>query len=166
MNAWENIGVYLGRTIRIRYLTVLESLADVDTAPSFKKTEMMLYFSRGYEGSPADKKLVQAAMELKPLALVLAGAGASRAFDTAMAVLCDSERRSHDLVMTSFVQEETPSVIAESLLYGTWPAEDRFDGWSNYSILIVGEAGEQGSVLVQAFRVAASSQKQNKHVRD
>lgn len=156
MSTWNLIGGYLGRPIRVRFLgphDSVEKIADV----SLKSTVLLIYFTRGYASAQTNRRLIEALVQSRPLALVLAGLGASDAFDETGSLLSRTEDGADELVMTSFVQDESPRSMAEALLYGTWPSEDRFGNWRHYSILVVGGESALGSSFVEAIKLVAAT---------
>jgi hypothetical protein len=82
------------------------------------------------------RALVKELVSQQPMAVVVHGSEARAAFALLISELSDGTPRKH--VMTKLSQTNDFGTAIEELLHSTWPSEDRFDDWTQYSIVVVG----------------------------
>ncbi|SRR5579884_2406712 len=149
MIASSNIGRYLGREMILGVLH--HSLETVDLY--LADATVLLLFARVYDAK-LDNHLLSALLQKHPLALVVTGAGARKAFDALIDLVSTPEPGPH--VMTGIFDTTNVEDAVAEFLHSSWPAEERFDTWKKLMVLIVGP--DEDEVVIRASHVLQHSQ--------
>lgn len=132
MMNWINIGTFLGRAVKTSAITSgTTARLSYDIYPS-----LVLVYICSILKDKGVESLLENLIKLEPMAIVLAGVNADLAFDYLLHTLSCYPTKKH--IMTKLCESQEISEVAEDFLSATWPAEERFDEWNAYSILVVG----------------------------
>lgn len=134
MKNWDMIGTYLERTVR----ATIMSLGD-DSSFSDDKSllnSIALIYIESIHCDVKVNRLIESLVIQAPLAIVLAGEAADETFDYLLNILDRYPTEKH--VMTKLCTQIDLSEILMDFLSATWPSEDRFDEWRDYSLIVIG----------------------------
>ena len=131
-----HIGEYLDRKVKI--LKIKES-SDIKRF-SLNDSVLLLFFSVKLLSKKELNNTLEKIISLNPLAIEVAGYNASKAFDLLLKKL--SNRTTPHHIMTSVTNSTNIPTILDDLLFATWPTEESFDVWKNYSIIFLGKNNE------------------------
>ncbi|PIE89288.1 MAG: hypothetical protein CR997_11750 [Acidobacteria bacterium] len=135
------IGKYLNREILIRSL---KNNSSIEIMEDLSKSMVMIVCSKKTKETEIDRFLSEV-VKLNPLAIFLAEEAVSR-IDHLFHLLA-IEKTNH--VMTYFC--ENMDEAAEMLLISSWPAEERFDNWSNYIVYLL-DTGISKREVIRFFK--------------
>jgi hypothetical protein len=135
--AWQSVGEYLGIEVRVQSVAVS---SEFDAGRDLSSSVLLLVL-----GDPGDdtveseerRALLVKIFRFAPLAMVFFGWGAQLAWDYVIRLPPVEPAAPH--TMTSAPDSNDLVEAIEELLQATLPAEERFDEWKTYSILVVGD---------------------------
>jgi hypothetical protein len=134
MTGWKSLGRFTERDIRLSFL---DSVWDVEADSSLTGSLVLLHLRGEWGNVDGLRQAIRKLCEVTPLVVTVSGANASTAFVVLLDELQQALPRVQ--VMTKSSAGESFREVVEDLLTATWPSEERFDDWSNYSILVVGK---------------------------
>jgi hypothetical protein len=139
---WNIIGSYLGRRVKIAAIISDETVfSNKDISSSI----LLVYFC-SISNSVSIEALLEKLISIEPMAIAFAGESAENVFSSALHFLSYHQTKSH--IMTKLCAPNEFPELAEDFLSATWPAEERFDEWDSYSIVLVGCNNSSYSILL------------------
>lgn len=135
MIRWTGLGNYLNRPIRIAAIPGL----DASFLGDHLSSSMVMIILKGDAGNntPARDEFLKSLLSYHPLTICFAGEDAKRNWNLLMDFRASSKALDEGpLTIMSFAEEKTLPEALEGFFWGVSPAEERFDDWKNYSILV------------------------------
>jgi hypothetical protein len=139
---------YVGREIR---MTGVSSTNAWHPEPLTHST-LLVMFEHEFEPTVAGRTFLASLIGQLPLAVVVCGNGARAAFDALICELSKAPTPKH--IMSKLCEEQTVEDCVDDFLRATWPADERFDEWDSYQILVVG-AGRIAEVQAVVTQLTA-----------
>lgn len=134
MTQWITCGDYLGRNIQVGSSKDLKC-----TMPTCSLAESLLLVVLGlpFHDEGSRRRFLSMLIGTTPLAIVVYGQDASLAFNTLITLLSESHSPKH--IMTKLLEEQPTDEALKEFFQATWPSEERFDEWKQYSVILTGE---------------------------
>ncbi len=141
MTQWVEAGNYLGKNVQIIYCDQNNCAI---SGKSFTDSLLLVMLGTRFDDNETCRRFLSDLIASEPLAIVLFGLEARRAFDLLIDVLSHSHLTRH--VMTKLIEGPAPDEAILDFLHATWPAEEQFDNWKKYSVILTGEFQEPVTV--------------------
>lgn len=135
MMPWLPLGNYLGREIRVIDNASLDRSL---SAEQLNGSLLMIVADFELIADAQQRTFFNSVISSSSLAIMLFGNSAEVAFDLLIALLSDAEPTRH--IMTKYLNTGTLEDAVKDFIGATWPSEERFDEWKNYSIVIIAQS--------------------------
>lgn len=147
MTNWTNCGSYLDRPVRAtRLFSIGECCLDTHLSSSL----LLICFDGRCISEGEFLAFLKKVVPLCPLSLIVASDLAAVYFDKMIAYLSRANLQCQ--IMTNFNDSSDPKFWISEFFQSTWPAEDRFDRWQEYAIVVIGGELFQEQVFSELFR--------------
>ncbi len=131
MIQWDNIGEYSDKIVQY---TLIHTLDEYINDNNMSHTVLVLYFHLKDNRRKEIESFLNRIVSKEPLAIMLVGEIASKAFDYLLEILSTKSHLQH--IMTYISDEKE---WKDELFLATWPSEERHNSWKSYSIMEIGE---------------------------
>jgi hypothetical protein len=150
----EQFGTYLDRPVFIRQTEEFEDLVNVDISNS---VTLVWFVEQGLESDQLIAGL-DALMRNNPLSITIGGEESDGIFSLLLDLLSRFQSLNH--IMTAHSFESVISDAIKVFLSSTWPAEERFDEWEGYHVILVGGEDTLLDYLANALHLESAKPKQ------
>jgi hypothetical protein len=149
----EVIGTYLGRSIQAIRCSSNDECIFKESDPISGSTVLFMIGKK--TGRSDFQRCLEDIAKQSPLAILVAGHNAEPAFDLLLHWLDQNQGQQH--VMTKIYKGRDLSELAHEFLASTWPSEDRFDEWQNYTLVSHGSNDLDYSEFIKKMRTSSNS---------
>src|SRR5947209_357467 len=147
MKTWQIIGSYLRRGVEF---LGIGSFANFQVSPSTSQSLVMVLFQEKNIKLEHLTSFLDVLSGSLPLAIAVSGPDSRAVFDYMLRLLGSKSLGAH--IMTKLCDEGNVSDALNCFFWSTWPSEERFDEWKNYSVVAVGDESYQEAVLRECGR--------------
>ncbi|MBC8044067.1 MAG: hypothetical protein IAF08_11575 [Rhizobacter sp.] len=148
----KGAGSYLERPIKLVMVSVRSSFIPADELIA---STVLMIFNTAAPDETTLKSFFEKIISRMPLSVMIAGRNAEQHFDLLLHLLSTNQHEKH--TMTYLGEEDELKNTLWQFLHTSYPAEERFEEWKEYLIMIVGENEESQRILSKTVSLIKSS---------
>lgn len=130
----EQIGTYLDRSVKLQIVNSLTTLEIDDLSHAV----VLVWLAPQSFNSNLLEIIIKQLIAQNVLSIVVAGESPNESFSILLLTLSTIHTIKH--IMTGVIESTCTNDIIEQFLVATWPDENRFDYWTEYRLIVIGNS--------------------------